>query len=191
MRYFSPGDDIYIFEFSRGAYTARFLAEMVQTIGLLSQGNEEMILFAWSTFSEYQQPRGRDPQTPEDQARVRYMNEFKDTFCRQGVKIYFLGLFDCVISIGQFEIPLFGKSYRNIANPAANNIRHAVSIHKQRLKFKPALFTPDELLDKTDVKEVWFAVIMLTSEAVGENSLISCVSYLTGYSHRWYKSLRV
>lgn len=46
MRYFSDGDDIYIFGFSRGAYTARFLAEMVQRIGLLSQGNEEMILFA-------------------------------------------------------------------------------------------------------------------------------------------------
>lgn len=62
MRYFSDGDDIYISGFPRGAYTARSLAEMVQTIGLLSQGNEEMILFAWSTFSEYQQSRGRDPQ---------------------------------------------------------------------------------------------------------------------------------
>lgn len=157
MRYFSSGDDIYIFGFSRGAYTARFLAEMVQTIGLLSQGNEEMVLFAWSTFSEYQQSRGRDPQTPEDQARVQYMNEFKNTFCRQGVKIYFLGLFDCVNSVGQFEIPLFRKSYRNIANPAATNIRHAVSIHERRLKFKPALLTQDKVVDQTEVKEVWFA----------------------------------
>lgn len=157
LRYFSPGDDIYIFGFSRGAYTARFLAEMVQTIGLLSQGNEEMILFAWSTFSEYQQSRGRDPQTPEDQALVQYMNEFKDTFCRQGVKIFFLGLFDCVNSVGQFEIPLFRKSYRNIANPAATYVRHAISIHERRLKFKPALFTQDEIVDKTNVKEVWFA----------------------------------
>lgn len=157
MRYFSPGDDIYIFGFSRGAYTARFLAEMVQTIGLLSQGNEEMVLFAWSTFSEYQQSRGRDPQTREDQARVQYMNEFKNTFCRQGVKIYFLGLFDCVNSVGQFEIPLFRKSYRNIANPAATYIRHAVSIHERRLKFKPALLAQDEVVDQTEVKEVWFA----------------------------------
>lgn len=157
MRYFSDGDDIYIFGFSRGAYTARFLAEMVQTIGLLSQGNEEMILFAWSTFSEYQQSRGRDPQTPEDQARVLYMNEFQTTFCRENVKIYFLGLFDCVNSVGQFEIPWFRKSYRNIANPSAIHIRHAVSIHERRLKFKPALFTQDGIVDRTNVKEVWFA----------------------------------
>lgn len=38
MRYYSPGDCIYIFGFSRGAYTARFLAEMLQKIGLLSRG---------------------------------------------------------------------------------------------------------------------------------------------------------
>lgn len=38
MRYYSPGDCIYIFGFSRGAYTARFLAEMLQKTGLLSRG---------------------------------------------------------------------------------------------------------------------------------------------------------
>jgi len=29
MQYYSPGDDIFMFGFSRGAYTARFLAEML------------------------------------------------------------------------------------------------------------------------------------------------------------------
>jgi uncharacterized protein (DUF2235 family) len=36
MRYYTPGDDIYFFGFSRGAYTARFLAEMLDHVGLLS-----------------------------------------------------------------------------------------------------------------------------------------------------------
>lgn len=36
MRYYSPGDNIYLFGFSRGAYTARFLAEMLDHVGLLS-----------------------------------------------------------------------------------------------------------------------------------------------------------
>jgi uncharacterized protein (DUF2235 family) len=36
MRYYNPGDDIYLFGFSRGAYTARFLAEMLDHVGLLS-----------------------------------------------------------------------------------------------------------------------------------------------------------
>lgn len=42
MRYYNPGDDIFFFGFSRGAYTARFLAEMLDHVGLLSAGNEEM-----------------------------------------------------------------------------------------------------------------------------------------------------
>ena len=42
MRYYKPGDRIYIFGFSRGAFTARFLARMIAEVGLLSKGNEEM-----------------------------------------------------------------------------------------------------------------------------------------------------
>lgn len=156
MRYWSPGDAIYIFGFSRGAYTARFLAEMVHSIGLLSQGNEEMVKFAWSTFSEFQKTRGKDPLSASDQARIDFMAKFKETFCREGCSIHFLGLFDCVNSVGQFEIPLFRKSYRYIANPPATHIRHAISIHERRLKFKPALFSQDHEED-SDILEVWFA----------------------------------
>jgi uncharacterized protein (DUF2235 family) len=38
MRYYKPGDKIYIFGFSRGAFTARFLARLVTELGLLSKG---------------------------------------------------------------------------------------------------------------------------------------------------------
>ncbi|KAL2835741.1 hypothetical protein BJY01DRAFT_223040 [Aspergillus pseudoustus] len=158
MRYYSPGDHIYIFGFSRGAYTARFLSEMIHSIGLLSRGNEEMVPFAWDTFSQYQSSRGNVPQTDEDRELERYMKKFKRTFCRPDVGVHFLGLFDCVNSVGQFEIPLFRKSYRYIASPSARHIRHAVSIHERRLKFKPALFHLAEKERKSvDFKEVWFA----------------------------------
>lgn len=35
--------DICIFGFSRGSYVARFLAEMLDYVGLLEAGNEEMV----------------------------------------------------------------------------------------------------------------------------------------------------
>ncbi len=158
MRYFSPNDCIYIFGFSRGAYTARFLSEMVTSVGLLSRGNEEMVHFAWNTFSDYQRARGNDPMTEADKQRQKFMENFKDTFCRPNVNVHFLGLFDCVNSVGQFEIPLFRTSYRYLSTPPATHIRHAVSIHERRLKFKPALFLFDEQDEQTtDIKEVWFA----------------------------------
>lgn len=53
MRYYNVGDDIYLFGFSRGAYTARFLAEMLDHVGLLSAGNEEMARFAWKAFERW------------------------------------------------------------------------------------------------------------------------------------------
>lgn len=156
MRHYRNDDHIYIFGFSRGAYTARFLAEMVQQIGLLSMGNEEMVQFAWETFSNWQNVRGNVPQTDKDRHLAEYMDKFKTAFCRPAVRVHFLGLFDCVNSVGQFEIPLYRSSYDYMATPAATHIRHAVSIHERRLKFKPALFHFDKGSD-VDLKEVWFA----------------------------------
>lgn len=160
MRYYEPGDDIYMLGFSRGAYTARFLAEMIHDIGLLSRGNEEMVHFVWDTFSTYQESRGNDPQSQTDLQHEQYMKDFKRTFCRPCLHVHFLGLFDCVNSVGRFEIPLFRKSYRYITTPAAQYIRHAVSVHERRLKFKPALCLFGQDQDghaPVDLKEVWFA----------------------------------
>jgi uncharacterized protein (DUF2235 family) len=150
MRFYRPGDKIYIFGFSRGAYTARFLAEMIFNIGLLSQGNEEMVRFAWSTFSDFQRNRGHDPKFKD------FMLRFKETFCREHLTVHFLGLFDCVNSVAQFQIPLWGKSSPYIPVPPAKYVRHAVSIHERRLMFKPALFLLEETEAKGDLKEVWF-----------------------------------
>ena len=160
MRYYSPGDHIYIFGFSRGAYTARFLAEMVLDIGLLSKGNEEMVHFAWNTFSDYQRTSfDTKDEKEKNEEKEKYLGQFKETFCRPGVKVFFLGLFDCVNSVGQFEIPLYRKSSPRIPIAPATYTRHAVSIHERRVKFKPAIFELNDF-DSSEVaglKEVWFA----------------------------------
>lgn len=53
MRYYNDGDKIYIFGFSRGAYTARSLAQLLDYIGLLSAGNEELLRFGKTKISSY------------------------------------------------------------------------------------------------------------------------------------------
>ncbi|MCJ1287666.1 hypothetical protein MMC26_007018 [Xylographa opegraphella] len=55
MKYYKAGDKIYMFGFSRGAFTARFLARMIHTVGLLSEGNEEMVPFAYELYQQYEQ----------------------------------------------------------------------------------------------------------------------------------------
>ncbi|KAI9147233.1 hypothetical protein HJFPF1_13268 [Paramyrothecium foliicola] len=53
MRYYEPGDKIYMFGFSRGAFTARFLARMIYEVGLLCKGNEELVPFAYRLYQRY------------------------------------------------------------------------------------------------------------------------------------------
>ncbi|KAF4976447.1 hypothetical protein FZEAL_6885 [Fusarium zealandicum] len=53
MRYYESGAKIYIFGFSRGAFTAKFLARMVNKVGLLCKGNEEMVPFAFRLYQRY------------------------------------------------------------------------------------------------------------------------------------------
>lgn len=124
MQYYRPGDDIYIFGFSRGAYTARFLAEMIQHIGLLSRGNEEMVRFVFASFSEVQRTRGKKVKTAMEQEHEEHMLKFRNTFCRPHVRVHFLGLFDCVNSVSNFEVPFARHAYSYIAQ-----VSHPDNIH--------------------------------------------------------------
>ncbi len=116
MRYYRNGDQIFMFGFSRGAYIARFLAEMLDYIGLLSHGNEEMIKFAWRAFSQWQCRRksrsddnedddGSEKSEVDDKTDKMYtfMKDFRETFSRPVGRIRFLGLFDTVNSVSRFE----------------------------------------------------------------------------------------
>jgi len=46
MRAFEPGDRVYVFGFSRGAYTARALCGLLHLVGLLTEDNEALIPYA-------------------------------------------------------------------------------------------------------------------------------------------------
>ena len=170
MRYYGTGDKIYIFGFSRGAFTARFVARMIAHVGLLSMGNEEMVPFAYKVYQDYEM--GKDPEG-------KYMKLFRRTFCRHGhehaeaeeaessgkngttpaadcaeddddadaqggVKVHFLGLFDTVNSVGTFDTP-FGPTTKpaEVAG-TAHHVRHAVAIDERRVKFKAALLAQDK-----------------------------------------------
>jgi hypothetical protein len=163
MRYYTPGDRIYIFGFSRGAFTARFLARMISHVGLLSMGNEEMVPFAYTVYQNYEMGKYK---------AKSYMITFRRTFCRDyqppghshaeneaGIKVHFLGLFDTVNSVGTLDIPWTQTFKVAKVHGTADHVRHAVAIDERRVKFKAALLaqesSPPELR-REDIKEVWF-----------------------------------
>lgn len=172
MRYYGPGDYIYIFGFSRGAFTARFLARMVSQVGLLSMGNEEMVPFAYQTYQDYEMGKYNDGTEESTEGKKKgdkkkdlaYINNFKATFCRSdgeqgGIKVHFLGLFDTVSSVGTLDVPFSKNIIPPQVHGTAKHIRHAVAIDERRVKFKAALFAQEvskKDMQKEDIKEVWF-----------------------------------
>jgi len=147
MRYYAPGDDIYFLGFSRGAYIARFLAEMLDYVGLLTAGNEELTRFAWKTFARWQQ-RGdsNEEEKREKKAMFEFMRAFRETFSRPVKRIRFLGLFDTVNSVPRFESAWMRRSqFPYTARSSAKVIRHAVSIDERRAKFRQDLISQDKI----------------------------------------------
>ncbi|MCJ1426410.1 hypothetical protein MMC29_004313 [Sticta canariensis] len=156
MRYYTEGSQIYLFGFSRGAFTARFLARMISTIGLLSKGNEEMVPFAYKSYQNYE--------TGVESGKLMedWMDRFSKTFCRPKMRVHFLGLFDTVNSVGVFDVPFTTKTHLPKVFETACHIRHAVAIDERRSKFRAALLQQDlENMPKDkapgeDIKEVYF-----------------------------------
>src|SRR3569833_1799463 len=144
MRFYCPGDEIYIFGFSRGAYIARFLSEMLDYVGLLSHGNEEMVAFAWKSFSQWQCRRTdtSDKGTAKKREMYEFMKGFRETFSRPVRRIRFLGLFDTVNSVPRFETAWMERSkFPYTARPSAKVVRHAVAIDARRAKFRQDLIS--------------------------------------------------
>jgi uncharacterized protein (DUF2235 family) len=137
MRYYEDGDEIYIFGFSRGAYTARVLAGMLFKVGLLAKGNEEMVPFAWQVYVK------------RDAAISR---GFRNTFGRK-TAVTFLGLWDTVSSVRWALKTIYLPHTTD--NPIVRTLRHAVSLDERRAYFRSNLWV-DPAREGQDVLQVWF-----------------------------------
>lgn len=152
-------DDIFLFGFSRGAYVARFLAEMLDHVGLLSAGNEEMARFAWKAFAQWQERQDKtEEEAKKKKEMLTFLEGFRATFSRPVRRIRFVGLFDTgKPGVNYFEQPSYPSSVNSVprfenawmqrskfpytARSSAKVIRHAVSIDERRAKFRSDLIS--------------------------------------------------
>lgn len=144
-----PGDRVYLFGFSRGAYTVRALAGMLYSVGLLYPDTENLIPYA----QRYWQQDHRDPTKPKSQGQL-LCEDFKATLARP-CPVHFIGVWDTVGSVGfinQFKTFPFTTH-----NPEVSHVRHAVSIDERRCFFRQNLMFKDTASPAQDIKNVWFA----------------------------------
>lgn len=94
---YEPEDEIYLFGFSRGAYTARSLAGLIRKSGIPHTQDECLIEQAYTIYREKQW-------RPSDNEA----NTFRETFSWPNVKIKFIGVWDTVGMLGLPTVTIHG-----------------------------------------------------------------------------------
>ena len=169
----SEPDNIYLFGFSRGAYTARVLAGFIHAVGLVAPINLNLVDYAYRAYKSVSDKKG---DIPQDGARNPKTNPFAEVRLFERIlrprrpAIRCIGAFDTVGSV--IELGRFGPRLRSHAftktNKSVEYVRHAAAIDERRTMFQPQLwpaggeywggpFKNSKKAKAQNVKEVWFS----------------------------------
>lgn len=155
---YTPGDRIYLFGFSRGAYTARALAALIHVCGLMRTRNRNLVPYVIKLF-ESEATKAKKLNDKEEKRQGKKLplslpvcGEFKRVFS-EAPPIHFVGVWDTVSSVGTIFDPFHLPHTR--WNPSVQTVRHAISIDEKRKFFRTNLWSMSP--QSTDVKQVWFA----------------------------------
>jgi uncharacterized protein (DUF2235 family) len=145
MNVYADGDSVYLFGFSRGAFTARALAGMLNMYGLLCPGNDGLIPYITRMFAKKTREAGGMTAT------LDVAEHFKATFSRH-CPLHFVGVWDTVSSVGWITAPVVLPFAAR--NPSMHIGRHAVSIHERRCYYRQNLWGAP--FEGQDIKQIWF-----------------------------------
>ena len=153
-------DTIYIFGFSRGAYSARVLAGFIHAVGVIEKRNLNLLDYAYRAYKSI----GENGEDKFGEVRL-----YERILAPDRPPIRLLGLFDTVASViehGRYGPRLRSHAY-TIRNRSVESVRHAVAIDERRTMFRPQLWPQGEeywgnpfnkaAAKPQDVREVWFA----------------------------------
>lgn len=158
MQNYVPGDKVFLFGFSRGAYTVRAVASLLKMYGLIRPGNEPLIPYAIRMLMGIDRANPNDPSSKAAEQRYFTLaSDFKSTLSRTDCAPWFIGVWDTVCSVGWIENPLRLPYIAN--NPDIAIGRHAVAIDERRAFFRTHLWRPPAqgAAGPVDLKQVWFA----------------------------------
>ncbi len=146
--HWEPGDRLFLFGFSRGAYCARALTGMLHLIGIMRPGSGNLVRYAVSNYARRKPKWGN-----EDWKQARQFASVMSQYVHghPGVPVAYLGLWDTVKAPGIFRRSMEWPVTRILPNVERG--RHAVSIDEKRRPFREYLVDAKQ----TAIEEVWFA----------------------------------
>jgi T6SS, Phospholipase effector Tle1-like, catalytic domain len=156
--HYEPGDRIYLFGFSRGAFTARTLAGMCGFLGILEEKERDLIP---EMLKRYMHPSRAWPLDLRDLLRSLPDAHNED---RRPLQIHFLGVWDTVAALGvpPHSAPRLKRIIRHWTERHAGALpahithaRHALALHELRGDYEPALWT--DFKPTQSLKQCWFA----------------------------------
>src|SRR6187551_1641428 len=182
---YQEGDQIYLFGFSRGAYTVRVLAGLIHKVGLITPEQVNLAgsgLIAYKQFSSDEAPGLRaqgklltntgDAGGPLPQTAFDNAAQFARITSSRWPTIRFVGVWDTVASVivpraDRLYLPSLEELAFTISNPSVQTFRQAISIDERRCMFRlkkwddPQTFEHNRFNDAhaepQDILQVWFA----------------------------------
>ena len=171
---YTVGDEIFIFGFSRGAYTARSIAGLIDQIGVLTKDGLPYLAEIYKDV-KYENDDSYRPKHPDlpfpnkpsasDPAYREQLQRRRLTILNAPIKV--VGVFDTVGALGIPKIPLLTriglqsttmKDYRFHDTALGNCIEfafQALSLDERRASFTPCLWEKMEG-NQTVLRQVWF-----------------------------------
>lgn len=148
---FRPEDRIFLFGFSRGAYTARSLAGLLGLCGLPEAENTDAVQEAVALY-----------RMSDHTKRQQLAESFRQKHNVRSGNVHFIGVWDTVGALG---VPV-GFLKRKLAGltefhdvTLGGHIRHAchaLAINERRGPFKPTLWDPKKLTEDQTLIQAWF-----------------------------------
>lgn len=181
--HYDEGDSIWLFGFSRGAYTVRVLAAFVYVIGLLRPSQLNLAGYAFTAYKKASHDSRKGKKIADEDALREAASdaeiasglpaawEFRRVAGSRAVTIKFIGVWDTVASVivprpDRLLLDLQSLRFTR-TNPGVEIFRQAISVDERRRMFRlhawtePQTFKTNPFNNKNwrpqDIRQVWFA----------------------------------
>lgn len=180
---YEPGDDLFLFGFSRGAYTARSLAGLIRNCGLLRRDQAEQVDAAFAFYRD---------RTSATHPCSLASEVFRRMYSYGSSDIHFIGVWDTVGALGiPTDLPgweevsreykgwerLWGFHDTQLSSQVGFAYQ-ALAIDEQREPFRPCLWTQDPNPGEQTLEQVWFSGVHSEIGGGSRSSALSDIALL-------------